>query len=276
MKIVANLQDLENTGIYIIKNTINNKFYIGSASVKLRLRINHHISSLKRGEHKNIKLQRAYNKYGENSFVIEILEICNENILEREQHYLDGMEAVEKGYNINPLATGILTMSKEVIIKRTKSFKKVMEQSSKYYKCIKEGTMLLEQVPDKYYKIISSYINKKPWNKGKQYVSTDHLKVPKKNKGDRTKDIETKRNKCFNIKVFDSNKVLLGEWRSAKDLEEESKKADFRLSNFMILRNKKGRNGYSPYFLSSININKSCKTQKPYKGLYFEFYSPSL
>jgi len=39
----------------------------------------------------------------------------------------------------------------------------------------------------------------------------------------------------------------------------------------MILRNKNGRNNYNKFQLFSVNINKSCKTGKPYKGLYFKY-----
>jgi group I intron endonuclease len=49
-----------------------------------------HINRLRRGTNSSLKLQRAFNKYGENAFVFEIVEHCTaENLLAREQHYLD-------------------------------------------------------------------------------------------------------------------------------------------------------------------------------------------
>ena len=129
MKINAQIQDLNRTRIYIIKNIINNKFYIGSCSTQLHKRLNHHINSLQRNDHKNTHLQNAFNKYGEDNFIIEILEICDENILAREQFYLDKFDAINKGYNINPLASGTPNMSLETINKRKQSFTKVIRQS---------------------------------------------------------------------------------------------------------------------------------------------------
>ncbi|MEG7697747.1 GIY-YIG nuclease family protein, partial [Listeria monocytogenes] len=55
---------LEKPGIYFIKNTINNKMYIGSSTMKIYKRVQHHYSELKRDNHKNKHLQNAWNKYG--------------------------------------------------------------------------------------------------------------------------------------------------------------------------------------------------------------------
>lgn len=60
-------------GIYIIVNIINNKCYIGS-SINLYNRFSTHKRLLKNNKHFNNHLQSAWNKYGESSFVFEILE----------------------------------------------------------------------------------------------------------------------------------------------------------------------------------------------------------
>lgn len=66
---------LKFSGIYCITNIINNKCYIGSScNISVRFRL--HKSSLKRNKHHSIKLQNAWNKYGESSFKIEILVKC--------------------------------------------------------------------------------------------------------------------------------------------------------------------------------------------------------
>ena len=62
------------SGIYQIRNLVNGKVYVGSA-VNLQHRRREHRSDLRNGNHHSIKLQRAYNKYGESSFAFEILEI---------------------------------------------------------------------------------------------------------------------------------------------------------------------------------------------------------
>lgn len=62
----------KNSGIYCIKNKINNKKYIGYASsFKDRKRI--HFERLQGNRHINKKLQNAFNKYGENNFSFHIL-----------------------------------------------------------------------------------------------------------------------------------------------------------------------------------------------------------
>lgn len=78
------------SGIYIIRNTINNKIYIGS-SIDIQKRWNTHKRDLMKNIHHSIILQRAYNKYGENNFSYEIIEnISNRDILiSREQIWLD-------------------------------------------------------------------------------------------------------------------------------------------------------------------------------------------
>jgi group I intron endonuclease len=88
-------------GIYQIRNSITNQFYVGS-SVNLAERKNNHIKKLRRNIHDNIHLQRAWNKYGENSFVFERLEILTASELEsREQHYLDlWWDNSQRCYNI--------------------------------------------------------------------------------------------------------------------------------------------------------------------------------
>ena len=60
-------------GIYKITNTANGKVYIGS-SVDVHGRFNCHRSDLRNNRHGNQHLQNAWNLYGENSFVFEIIE----------------------------------------------------------------------------------------------------------------------------------------------------------------------------------------------------------
>ena len=61
------------TGIYKITCLTNNKSYIGQ-SVSIKRRWATHKRELAAGTHYNEYLQRAYNKYGKDSFVYEILD----------------------------------------------------------------------------------------------------------------------------------------------------------------------------------------------------------
>lgn len=94
------------SGIYKIICTKNSRYYIGSAK-NIKRRWNRHLNDLKNNKHVNIHMQRAYNKYGKDSFNIEILEYCNEcDILIREQFYLDKMMPYIDNFNIGEKAIG--------------------------------------------------------------------------------------------------------------------------------------------------------------------------
>ena len=80
---------MKKSGIYQIKNIINNKVYIGSAC-DLNLRKRKHFSDLNLNKHHSIILQRAFNKYGGENFVFEILLFCpKEKLRILEQNLLD-------------------------------------------------------------------------------------------------------------------------------------------------------------------------------------------
>ncbi len=95
-----------NNGVYIIRNTINNKCYIGSAALSLKGRWAFHKSELRHNRHDNGKLQNAWNKYGAESFVFEVLLYCDpQNCLMYEQIALDHYKPE---YNIRKIATSNL------------------------------------------------------------------------------------------------------------------------------------------------------------------------
>jgi group I intron endonuclease len=76
-------------GIYRIKNLINEKCYYGS-SKNIEKRWKTHLNQLKNKKHINSILQRAWNKYGKNNFIFEVVEVCKlENLFEVEQRYID-------------------------------------------------------------------------------------------------------------------------------------------------------------------------------------------
>lgn len=97
---------MSKSGIYKILNTVDGKFYIGSA-VDFRVRFNTHSKLLKKGAHKNKYLQAAWNKYGANNFEFHILERCGlDKLLEREQYYFFETDCCNReiGYNLYVIA----------------------------------------------------------------------------------------------------------------------------------------------------------------------------
>lgn len=93
------------SGIYQILNKLNGNFYIGSA-INLNARFGSHKYDLNTNQHHNTHLQRAWNKYGINTFEFKILEYCEpDKLIEREQWYIDNLEAYKIGYNRRKNAT---------------------------------------------------------------------------------------------------------------------------------------------------------------------------
>lgn len=94
------------SGVYEIRCIPNDKFYIGSA-VNLRARWRNHIYNLNKGNHRNILLQNAWNKYGEHAFVFTILEFVERGtLLQVEQNWIDKTRCTNKkiGFNLYPIA----------------------------------------------------------------------------------------------------------------------------------------------------------------------------
>lgn len=87
--------------IYIIRNTINNKVYIGQTRTSVSQRWAEHLRHARYGEQ---VINRAMRKYGVDKFYIETLEICDIKYLdEREIYYIDLYNSTDKsrGYNVS-------------------------------------------------------------------------------------------------------------------------------------------------------------------------------
>lgn len=147
MIIVTHLKT--NSGIYSIKNLINGKMYIGS-SVNIRRRLityaNSHLKLLTLNKHSNPHLQNSWNKYGEDNFSFNIIELVDDKnlLLEREQFYMDKFKTydINIGYNIAKIAGSTLgvklseeTKQKMSIskkgIKRSESVRQILSDASK-------------------------------------------------------------------------------------------------------------------------------------------------
>ena len=91
--------------IYRITNMANGKYYIGSADSFARREWQHKYD-LRRKAHKNPRLQAAWDKYGEDMFVFEVLEEVpeGESQLQMEDKWLKDHVGKPECYNINPSA----------------------------------------------------------------------------------------------------------------------------------------------------------------------------
>ena len=87
-------------GIYLLRNNVNGKVYVGQ-SVDICKRWYFHRLSANRGD--KSPLYSAMRKYGINEFSVQVLEECEVTKLdEREAYWMDFYEARERGYNLMP------------------------------------------------------------------------------------------------------------------------------------------------------------------------------
>lgn len=97
-------------GVYQIRNTITGAVYIGSSTTSISGRWGQHRRSLQHKRHENRHLQNAWNKYGQEAFVFEIVELLMlpEAVIPREQFWIDRhmRRGRKRCYNINPKAEG--------------------------------------------------------------------------------------------------------------------------------------------------------------------------
>jgi group I intron endonuclease len=95
-----------NSGIYRIKNIVNEKCYVGSA-INIRRRWTAHRKILKDRIHHNVLLQRAWDKYGNGLFEFSVIEYVEDldKLISREQYYID---TLRPEYNICLVAGNVL------------------------------------------------------------------------------------------------------------------------------------------------------------------------
>ncbi len=129
------------SGIYTITNLINNKIYVGY-TCNFENRKTNHINLLRGNYHSNSLLQRAWNKYGESNFRIEILEEVDREFLASQENYWSNLLRVTNkkyGYNLRPThPTGKSPLSEETKLKigQANSNKKWSEEHKEKMKTI--------------------------------------------------------------------------------------------------------------------------------------------
>ena len=144
-----------NSGIYQIRNLIDDKIYVGRASF-LDKRKWEHYRTLRYNKHSNIYLQNAYNKYGVSFFVFEILEECNKDMLiSREHHWCKKLNCNNPkiGYNlaITHPTIGFYKHSDETKLKISNALKgkKRSEEAIRRMRATKIGCKLSENHKNK-------------------------------------------------------------------------------------------------------------------------------
>lgn len=94
------------TGIYMIRNLINDKKYIGQAH-DIKYRWMHHKCDLNGNIHHNKHLQGAWNKYGFNNFEFSVIEeVADADLNNREIYWIEYYDSFRNGYNLDMGGSG--------------------------------------------------------------------------------------------------------------------------------------------------------------------------
>ena len=130
------------SGIYVIRNISNNKAYIGSA-VDLHKRKILHYCELRGNKHHNRHLQSAYNKYGEDNFVFEVLTYIDnkEELITIETKYIQLFEVCNPDIGYNICHNGRSSLG----IKRSEESKQKMRDAQKGRKISEEHKKKLSE-----------------------------------------------------------------------------------------------------------------------------------
>ena len=81
-------------GIIQVKNNLNGKVFI-SSTANLKGKINSQRFQLEMGSHKNAELQMEWNRFGEENFSFEVLEVLDP-VKDTEHNYSEDLEVLEE------------------------------------------------------------------------------------------------------------------------------------------------------------------------------------
>ncbi len=91
---LLHIQKEASMGVYLIINIINCKFYVGSTKQKFSRRIKTHIRELENNRHHCQPLQRAFNKYGINNFIIILIPVDANERINIEQNIINSFKEI--------------------------------------------------------------------------------------------------------------------------------------------------------------------------------------
>lgn len=120
--------------IYIIRNDINDKVYIGVTTQSLKKRFSEHCSFAKT-KHRSHAIHSAIREIGRSHFWIELLEenVPKEKMFEREIFYISKFNSFYKGYNQTKGGSGSLfndSLFSELILREFKKGTKVSNMAT--------------------------------------------------------------------------------------------------------------------------------------------------
>jgi len=270
-----------NTGIYAIINKVNGKMYIGS-SINLRKRKSTHFNNLKNNRHGNNYLQRSYNKYGKNNFILKTLLFCDkEDLLFYEQRAIDVYNVCNDKYGYNIL----ITAGSRLGSKASKESKKKMSESQTGKKKSEETKKKMGESQKGKKMSIESRKKMSESHKGIGHTEKTRKKLSRLNKGRKhTEETKKKMRESRKGKKFseETRKKISKSLKGKKSSEETRKKISKSLkgSNPIIVYKKNKVIGKYPSIkkcaeqlkLNRNNISDVLNNrQDNYEGYTFEY-----
>lgn len=123
------------SGIYVYRNNINGKSYVGQ-SLDIQRRINQHNHKLSIEGDNCTVLQRAVNKYGIENFYVGVLEYCILDELDaKEIHWIKKLNSLHpNGYNMQSGGSfGLHSEESKISMMISKLGKQKSKRTSKYF-----------------------------------------------------------------------------------------------------------------------------------------------
>jgi group I intron endonuclease len=151
MNIPFNRQHIfKKSGIYVIKNTVNDRVYVGSSN-NLYKRFNAHKNCLLKENHPNKALTNFCLVYGINKLYVDVIEFCEtENLIERENYYIVKYSGYGHGFNCCPKAESSfkdVKVSDETKLKLSVARKKyILENQIENNKRLDKGRVILKKM----------------------------------------------------------------------------------------------------------------------------------
>jgi group I intron endonuclease len=204
------VQIISKPGIYLLRNKINNKVYIGKA-VNIRKRLSSHKNSHHYARMQGLPIVRSIRKHGWENFEISILEcfdkIDNNKLLEIEADYIKKYDATNPkiGYNLVAFGMGTTGYKHTEETKRKLSEMKKGEKNFLFGKHLKEETKqkLREKTTERHRTIWSGENNPR--------FGIKHTLEARKKMSDATKGKNNKPVKQIDLKTGEVIKI----WHSA-------------------------------------------------------------
>lgn len=158
--------------IYVIKNDINNKQYVGKTMFPIEKRFKQHLLDAKNNKREHRPLYSAINKYGKEHFSIHLLEeVPNELAEEAEIKWIEKLNTYHYGYNATLGGDGKKYIDYDKIIE---TFKENQDLTQK------EIAEIVGCNVDTVRKVISNEIGNINWNTRKILNKKTHLYFPGK------------------------------------------------------------------------------------------------